>query len=153
MIIDGLNWGQFIRLPHIVRLPMSEQIRAYDIYNETLIQEALLQQQYYNQEVVVPSTAGGGIDEVVEESDLPSGCIEFVNNTTDGTDCRFWINTSAPTNYTITWGDGQTETGEVDGVNQLELNHDYADSDTEYTVRLCFDDISVVTTLEFNGDD
>jgi len=152
MIVDGLSWQQFSSLPHISRLPLSEQAREYDIYNQTLIQEVLAQ-QYYNQQVVVPNNAGGGIDEVVEEGDLPSGCIEFVNNTTDGIDCRFWINTSAPTNYTITWGDGQTETGEVDGVNQLELNHDYADSDTEYTVRLCFDDISVVTQLEFNGDD
>ena len=146
MIIDGLNWGQFTRLPHIVGLPMSEQIRAYDIYNETLIQEALLQQQYYNQEVVVPNTAGGGIDEVVEESDLPAGCIELVFQTTDGTDVYFEVETSALTNYTISWGDGTEDIGVIDEYG--EFNHEYADSNTEYTVRLCFDDISLVTKLD-----
>jgi hypothetical protein len=150
MIIDGLSWGQFISLPHIVRLPMSEQIRAYDIYNQTLIQEALAQ-QYYNQQVVVPSTAGGGIDEVVEESDLPSNCIEFINNTINGTYSQIDITTSGPTSFTITWGDGNEFTGDVDG--NITIDHDYADSDTEYTARLCFDDISLVTELDFQGDD
>jgi hypothetical protein len=164
MIIDGLSWQQFSSLPHISRLPLSEQAREYDIYNQTLIQEVLAQ-QYYNQQVVVPNTAGGGIDEViVEEGDLPSGCIEFVNNTSDGTECQFWIETSAPTNYTITWGDGETTTGvtsadgdggvgDGDGSNKLEVVYDYANSDTDYTARICFDDISLVTYLEFNGDD
>jgi len=152
MIINGLSWHQFSNLPHIAHLPLSRQLIEYEIYNQNLIHEVYLTQQLLVQQQVVPSSAGSTAATVIQQG-LPSGCIEFVNNTTDGTDCRFWINTSAPTNYTITWGDGETETGEVDGVNQLEINHNYADSDTEYTVRLCFDDISVVTQLEFNGDD
>jgi hypothetical protein len=80
-------------------------------------------------------------------------CIEFVNNTTDGTGCTFWIETSSPTNYTITWGDGETSTGEVNGVDRLEINYYYADLNQEYNVKLCFDDASLVTYLEFNGDD
>jgi hypothetical protein len=133
-------------------MPLNRQIAEYEAYNQQIIAEQLFRQQQYNNANDVSAVGSGGRRQQ-EQSSLPSGCIEFVNNTTDGTDCRFWINTSAPTNYTITWGDGQTETGEVDGVNQLEINHTYADSDTEYTVRLCFDDISVVTQLEFNGDD
>jgi len=152
MIINGLSWHQFSSLPHIAQLPLSRQLIEYEIYNQNLIHEVYLTQQLLVQQQVVPSSAGSAVATVIQQG-LPSGCIEFVNNTTDGTECRFWINTSAPTNYTITWGDGETETGEVDGVNQLEINHTYADSDTEYTVRLCFDDISVVTQLEFNGDD
>jgi hypothetical protein len=152
MIIDGLNWRQFSSLPHIATMPLNRQIAEYEAYNQQIIAEQLFRQQQYNNANDVSAVGSGGRRQQ-EQSSLPSGCIEFVNNTTDGTDCRFWINTSAPTNYTITWGDGQTETGEVDGVNQLEINHTYADSDTEYTVRLCFDDISVVTQLEFNGDD
>jgi hypothetical protein len=31
----------------------------------------------------------------------------------------------------------------------VTIEHEYADSDTEYTVRLCFDDISLVTELNF----
>ncbi len=147
MFIDEMTWKQFSDLAGIRNLPINEQVRKYNFYlNE--IMEARMNYIHHQTQVL-----GGNKPKVIQQEGLPSGCIEFVNNTTDGTDCRFWINTSAPTNYTITWGDGETETGEVDGVNQLEINHIYADSNTEYTVRLCFDDISLVTYLEFNGDD
>ena len=157
MFLNELTWYQFSNLPNISKLPQHEQERQYRIYiNEVTMQRfAMIQEELSRAEAIAvaaaASSGGGGV--IQQESELPSSCIQFINNTTDGTDCRFWINTSAPTNYTITWGDGETETGEVDGVNQLEINHTYADADTEYTVRLCFDDISVVTQLEFNGDD
>jgi hypothetical protein len=164
MIIDGLSWHQFSSLPHIAHLPLSRQLIEYEIYNQNLIHEVFLTQQLYNQEVSVPSSAGSAAAPIVEQSDLPSGCIQFVNNTSDGTQCRFWIETSAPTNYTITWGDGETTTGVTsadgdggvgtgDGSNKLEVDYSYADTFTEYTARICFDDISLVTYLEFNGDD
>jgi hypothetical protein len=159
-MVNEMSWHQFSTLPGMNKVPQHEIERQYRIYlNEIaeqriaihLIQEAARSQA--EAMAVAASNGGGGYIQQEEQSDLPSGCIQFVNNTTDGNSSTFWINTSAPTNYTITWGDGETETGEVDGVNQLELNHDYADLNTEYTVRLCFDDISVVTQLEFNGDD
>ncbi len=160
-MVNEMSWQQFSTLPGMNKVPLHEIERQYRIYlNEIaeqriaihLMQEAARSQA---EAMAVAASNGGGsyIIQEEQESELPSSCIQFVNNTTDGTECRFWINSSAPTNYTITWGDGETETGEVDGVNQLEINHTYADSDTEYTVRLCFDDISVVTRLEFNGDD
>ncbi len=156
-MINEMSWHQFSTLPGMNRIPAHEVERQYRIYLNEIAEQRiaihLMQERAAMTQAeamaVAASNGGGGII----QQGLPSGCIEFVNNTTDGTECRFWINTSAPTNYTITWGDGETETGEVDGVNQLEINHTYADSDTEYTVRLCFDDISVVTRLEFNGDD
>ena len=151
MIIDGLSWHQFSSLPHIAHLPLSRQLIEYEIYNQNLIHEVFLTQQLYNQEVVVPSSAGSAAAPIVEESDLPSGCIEFVNNTTDGTFSRVTVTTSGPTNYTITWGDGTEVTDVIDG--ELDIDHSYADSDTEYTVRLCFDDVSLVTRLNFLGDD
>jgi hypothetical protein len=164
MIIDGLSWHQFSNLPHIAHLPLSRQLIEYEIYNQNLIHEVYLTQQLLVQQQVVPSSAGSAAAPIVEQSDLPSGCIEFVNNTSDGTQCRFWIETSAPTNYTITWGDGETTTGvtavdgdggvgDGDGGNKLEVDYSYADTFTEYTARICFDDISLVTYLEFNGDD
>ncbi len=157
MFLNELTWYQFSNLPNINKLPQHEQERQYRIYiNEVTMQRfAMIQEELSRAEAIAvaaaASSGGGGL--IQQESELPSSCIQFVNNTTDGTGCTFWINSSAPTNYTITWGDGETETGEVDGVNQLEINHTYADADTEYTVRLCFDDISLVTYLEFNGDD
>jgi len=80
-----------------------------------------------------------------------SGCIEFVINTTDGTFSDFEVTTSGPTNYTITWGDGTEDTGVIDGAS--DIDHEYADSDTEYNVRLCFDDASLVTELDFEDDE
>jgi hypothetical protein len=154
MIADGLSWHQFASLPHIMRLPLAEQIREYDIYNQTLIQEVLLQQQYYNQQVVVPNTAGGGIDEVVEEEDpLPSNCIQFTANTFDDTNFEVIVGTSAETTYTINWGDGNTGDGTLSAEDTQTISHSYENSSQEYTIRLCFADASAVTSLEFEGND
>jgi hypothetical protein len=162
MIIDGLNWRQFSSLPHIASMPLNRQIAEYEAYNQQIIAEQLFRQQQYNNANDVSAVGSGG--RRIQQEGLPSGCIEFVNNTTEGTECQFWIETSAPTNYTITWGDGETTTGvtttdgdggigDGDGENRLEIVYDYANSDTEYTTRICFDDISLVTYLNFNGTD
>jgi hypothetical protein len=172
-MINEMSWHQFSTLPGMNKVPQHEVERQYRIYlNEIaeqriaihLIQEAARTQA--EAMAVAASNGGGGgyIQQEEEESDLPSNCIQFVNDTSDGTGCQFWIETSAPTNYTITWGDGETTTGVTsadgdggvgtgDGNNKLEVVYDYANSDTEYTARICFDDISLVTYLEFNGDD
>ena len=170
-MINEMSWHQFSTLPGMNKVAQHEVERQYRIYlNEIaeqriaihLIQEAARSQA--EAMAVAASNGGGGGYIQQEQSDLPSGCIEFVNNTSDGTQCRFWIETSASTNYTITWGDGETTTGQTtvgtgagvgigDGEDKLEVEYYYADSDTEYTARICFDDISLVTYLEFNGDD
>jgi hypothetical protein len=103
-----------------------------------------LTQQLLIQQEVVPSSAGSAATPIVEQSD---GCIEFIYNTTNGTYADFNVTTSGPTNYTITWGDGTEDAGEIDGV--LNINHEYADSDTEYTVRMCFNNVNLVTELDF----
>jgi hypothetical protein len=148
MIIDGLSWHQFSSLPHIAQLPLNRQLIEYEIYNQNLIHEVYLTQQLLIQQEVVPSSAGSAAAPIVEE-DLPSGCIELIFNTTDGTFAQFTATTSASTNYTITWGDGTEVTDVIDG--GITIEHEYADSDTEYTVRLCFDDISLVTELDFEN--
>ena len=91
MIIDGLSWHQISSLPHIAHLPLSRQLIEYEIYNQNLIHEVYLTQQLLVQQQVVPSSAGSAAAPIVEQSDLPSGCIEFVNNTTDGTGCTFCL--------------------------------------------------------------
>jgi hypothetical protein len=156
-MITELSWQQFSTLPGMNTVPSYEVERRYRTYLNELAEQRMVIYQQQN-------AMGSGKIIQQEQEGLPSGCIEFVNNTSDGTGCQFWIETSAPTNYTITWGDGETTTGvtsadgdggvgDGDGENRLEILHDYADSDTEYTARICFDDISLVTYLEFNGDD
>jgi protein involved in ribonucleotide reduction len=170
-MVNEMSWYQFSTLPGMNKVAQHEVERQYRIYlNEIaeqriaihLIQEQRAMAQAEAMAVAASNGGGGGYIQQ-EQSDLPSGCIQFVNNTSDGTQCRFWIETSAPTNYTITWGDGETTTGQTtvgtgagvgigDGEDKLEIDYTYADSFTEYTARICFDDISLVTYLEFNGD-
>ena len=148
-----VNWGSETPEQLEIRRKYEEDVR------EAAINRFILEARQTANQAATAALAGGGGGETI-----PSSCIEFVNNTSDGTECQFWIETSAPTNYTITWGDGETTTGvtsadgdggvgDGDGENKLEILHDYADSDTEYTARICFDDISLVTYLNFNGDD
>jgi len=155
MFLNELTWYQFSNLPNISKLPQHEQERQYRIYiNEVTMQRfAMLQEELSRAEAIAvaaaASSGGGGV--IQQEGDLPSGCIEFVNNTKNGGFSEIGITTSGPTSFTITWGDGTEDTDTVDG--SITIDHDYADENTEYTARLCFDDISLVTELDFTGDD
>jgi hypothetical protein len=159
MYIEEIAWQHYQNLPDIARLPLNEQIRMYNMYlmdiseqriNYLRLQEAITQQETIAMAVAASNGGGGGVIQQ-EEGDLPSGCIEFVNNTKNGGFSEIGITTSGPTSFTITWGDGTEDTDDVNG--SITIDHDYADSDTEYTARLCFDDISLVTELDFTGDD
>ena len=83
---------------------------------------------------------------------LPSNCVEFVVDTTEGTTFTLSFTTNVPINFTIEWGDGSTYPG-VGGGGFYEESHDYPDSDEQYTARICFDSPETVTQLEFYGND
>lgn len=83
---------------------------------------------------------------------LPSNCIEFVADTTDGTFFIFSFNTTGPINFTVDWGDGTTHP-DAGGGGFYEESHTYAQEGQQYTVRVCFDDITSVTELSFPGND
>jgi hypothetical protein len=95
--------------------------------------------------------AGGAASGSVASENLPSGCIEFVVDTTDGTDFYFSFNTTGPINFTVDWGDGTTHDDSGYGGSYSET-HEYPESDTQYTVRVCFDDASSVTELNFENN-
>jgi hypothetical protein len=149
-MVNEMSWHQFSTLPGMNKVPQHEVERQYRIYlNEIaeqriaihLIQEAARSQA---EAMAVAASNGGGGGYIQQQEG--TGCIEFIFQTTDGTDALFNVTTSALTNYTITWGDGTEDTGVIDGNGEFE--HFYADSNTEYNVRLCFDDISLVTELD-----
>jgi hypothetical protein len=150
MYIDELTWQQYSTLANIAPLPLNEQIRKYNIYINEILEARFA---YLHHQMANPQSLGGGVDvqQEEEEEGLPSGCIEFVNNTTNGTFSQIDITSSGPTSFSISWGDGETNTHDVDG--SITIDHTYADENTEYTARLCFDDISLVTELDFTGDD
>lgn len=84
---------------------------------------------------------------------FPSNCIEFVVNTT--ADVFFSFTAQSLTQdytYTVTWGDGTTDTGSS-GEGFANINHTYAEPNTSYTARVCFSDASVINNLDFPGFD
>ena len=86
--------------------------------------------------------------ECCNPGDLPSNCIEFVVDTTEGTFFAFSFSTTGPINFTVDWGDGTTHPDAGAGGFYSET-HTYPESDTQYTVRVCFDDINSV--IEFTS--
>jgi hypothetical protein len=90
--------------------------------------------------------------ECCNEIPLPSNCIEFVADTTDGTAFTLSFTTSVPINFTIEWGDGTTYPG-VGGGGFYEESHTYPETGQQYTGRICFDNPESVTQLEFYGND
>ena len=84
---------------------------------------------------------------------LPTNCIEFVVNTTDGglVFDAFITSSIEEYTYTVNWGDGTTGEGSS-GEGGVSLQHEYA-SETSYTVRVCFSNPTVITSLNFFGND
>jgi hypothetical protein len=84
---------------------------------------------------------------------LPTNCIEFVVNTTDGgLGFVAYISSSIEDyTYTVTWGDGTTGEGSS-GEGGITLEHEYP-SEASYTVRVCFSNAAVITSLDFPGND
>lgn len=84
---------------------------------------------------------------------IPPNCVQFVVNTTASTYFEFSASSlTQDYTYTITWGDGQSDSGSS-GEGFININHTYADSNTEYTARICFSDGSIINQLTFPGFD
>ena len=86
--------------------------------------------------------------ECCNPSPLPSNCIEFVVDTTEGTFFGFSFTTTGPINFTVDWGDGTTHIDAGAGGFYSE-SHTYPQSNQQYVVRICFDDINSV--IEFTS--
>jgi hypothetical protein len=76
-------------------------------------------------------------------------CIEFVVDTTDGTEFTFSFNTTGPINFTIEWGDGTTHPDSGAG-GFYEETHTYPEIGQQYTARICFDSPESVLELNFS---
>jgi hypothetical protein len=84
---------------------------------------------------------------------IPANCIEFVVDTRDGdlTFLAYVISSIGEYTYTVTWGDGNTDEGSS-GEGGVTLEHTYS-SEAVYTVRVCFSDASIITSIDFPGND
>lgn len=120
------------------RLEEEESLRIAEAINMSLA----------SQQITFGYGSGGGGSE-----SLPSECIEFVVNTTEGTyfEVSFRSNTEDFT-YTVNWGDGVAEEGSS-GEGYAGLNHTYPEGVADYTVRVCFSNPSVIHDIDFPGFD
>ena len=82
----------------------------------------------------------------------PVAGLSFVVNTWDTTYFNFNFNTVSAINFSIDWGDG---TGHIDdGIGgYYSETHEYPELGQEYTARIYFNDISLVTGITFPGND
>lgn len=84
---------------------------------------------------------------------FPTNAIEFTVNTNWGTWFGFSTRSySQDYEYTITWGDGTTDTGSS-GEGYVDISHNYPESDSTYTARISFSNPSVINVLDFYGFD
>jgi hypothetical protein len=143
------SWQHFTKRQDNVGLSLMEVRSKY--LKEQLMYEEFISHTIQQQRQQAQANQGKGKKVTTVQTGLSSNCIAFVNNTTDGTYSEISITTSGSTNYTVTWGDGTVDTGTVN--TSATITHDYADSDQSYNCTLCFDDISLVTELDFLGDD
>ena len=56
----SMLWSEFVRLNHIKSLTLLEQKRAYDAYQQTLLQEFMMRQQQLQMQQAAPGGGGGG---------------------------------------------------------------------------------------------
>lgn len=141
---DMMSWQHYIQLPKIRNLPINEQTRMYNQY--------LAEQQALYVQVVSQVNAAGSGGKKQTQPSLPSNCIEFTVDTTDGTDFNFDFNTSGEINFTITWGDGEVYEGSGAGGSYNE-SHTYPETNQQYVARICFDAPDTVTSIQFTGND
>jgi hypothetical protein len=141
MYLEELGWHQFKQLNNIRKLPLNEQVQHYNRYLNDLSTQRILTQL---------GVAAGG-DTTSVQPPPSSNCIEFVLNTTLGTNSLINFTTLGSVEYTLDWGDGTINSGTADGESINE--HEYADADQSYTCLLCFDNAGLVSTLEFVGND
>lgn len=143
------QWQHFINRSDNRGLSIMEMKQKY--LKEQLMFEQALSFQMQQQAKQAQLAASGGKKKTVTNTN--DGCIQFVVDTTEDTFFEFTATSlTSEFTYTIEWGDGQSESGSS-GEGGASLNHTYPDSDTEYTVRMCFSDPSIINNLNFPGFD
>jgi hypothetical protein len=139
---------QFINRFNHSQISQAELERKWRLYQEQLEYDQMLEAIQVNNQSQSTSTGAGGGGAI---DSLPGNCIQLVVDTTEGTNFYFNFNTTGPINFTIDWGDGTTHDDSGYGGFYEEF-HEFPESDQQYTVRICFDDASIVTEFYSSND-
>ena len=144
-IFEEILWPQFVKIEHVSKLPLTEQVAAYKQYVYDL---DIARQNWLNYQNKGPFI----IEEPNEET-----CIQFTADTSlGGTTFNLTITTTSSTTVNVDWGDGsieEIELGEDGEILEESIEHTYAEEDTAYTVNMCFSNPSVIINLDFIGDE
>lgn len=128
---------------------MQESLRRAQ---ERSLYEAIYSPSQNQNQVGDGSAAGsGGGGNPDQETPLPSNCIQLVVDTTDSTFFYFDFNSDGPINFTVDFGDGTFHEDSGAGGNYHE-EHNYSESNQQYTVRICFDDPTIITSFSSEAD-
>jgi hypothetical protein len=142
------SWQHFVKRQDNVGLPLMEVRAKY--LREQLMYEDFISYTVQQQRQQALQNQGKGKKEPTESVSL--NCIQFTADTTSGgTTFGMGITSSAPTTATVDWGDSNSEEIVIDGFTDIQ--HEYADEETAYSVTMCFADPSVITDLQFYGND
>lgn len=118
-----------------IRMEEEESLRIAEAINMRLM----------NQQSNAQYAAAGG---------KSGGCIQMVFETANYDTAEINVEVSGDTSYTISWGDGSTDSGDLTtGGNQISHTYATHGAGIQYTAELCFGDPSAVTELNFVGDD
>jgi len=140
---------QFFNQHQALNIQKAEMERKWQSYLREQEQlEIIRMQAMYEAQILATSapqaTVGGGGGG--GGNGLPSNCIQLVVDTTDDTYFYFNFNSNGAINFTVDWGDGTTHEDSGAG-GYYEESHTYPESNQQYTVRICFDDPTIVTSF------
>jgi len=136
----------------MTREQLMEQARQASLNAWAEAQRKALHEAVKNTPVGPAAAAGLGTGSGGAVDNVPSNAIQFVVNTWDTTYFNFNFNTVSAINFTIDWGDGTSHIDEGGGGYYAE-DHTYPELGQQYTARIYFGDISLVTAIDFPGND
>ena len=126
------------------QIAQSELDRKWRLQLEAQEQELMMAEQAVYLATLNPMNAlhigGGGLSGV-------TGRIEAIINSTESLTTSWCVTSSAPTTFTVDWGDGNIDEYNAEG-NEC-FQHTYATGDI-WNVVITFADPELITELEFN---
>lgn len=141
------QWQQFMTRSDNRGLSIMEMKQKY--LKEQLMFEQSMSFQIQQQAKLAQQAASGGKKRVLTGAD---GCIQFTVDTTHSLWNTVNVGVNADTNYTVTWGDGTTDTGLLQP-ETTTVEHEYPENNQQYVTRMCFTNPEVVVYLDFPGND
>jgi hypothetical protein len=137
-----------------------QRFGAFQIPKEELDRMFQLEMRLREEMLMMAEQAGGESSSISapgaggsSQSSAPSGCISFGVFTGISVNFGAQVTTSDTTSFTVIWGDGAETVYTSTGAEALVISHSYSESSANYSAQICFEDPTLITELNFFGDD